>query len=393
MIKEIEIDKFRYWLVISYLFKEAPKIDNYLKKRDDSQISLCRYIGKDCYGFRSVAKICSKESYELYVVPENFLQNKDIVLAFVKLNREMAQNYISDTTANLDELRKNIFLDIKSSEIFGTDIENLLDSSPIFLSIEPIEEGLFTSSYPSEDEIENTIKMLGAHKTYWSVVFDHILASSKYFGAPWEKLIVINIKNIGDRDNQDINVTDFFLSILKQATLFHLLNHRKKQLNDSALSKFDIQNLTSGTSLKEISVLHSNLLSALGQFYDNHILLTNELPMSKELDGYFLKSYGVLKDSERIKESNEIRLASIMERLFEEVSKSLYETEQNLSLLSSKATTLSSYSQDRLNTEISKINLNLTKKLTWLTYVIVVLTIILVLGNVSVKTLINIFFN
>lgn len=390
MTKEITLDKFRYWLVISYLFEDGPNRDNYFKKTVDDQ-TLNRYIGKDCCGFTSVAMVESKESYELYVVPEEFLEKKNIVLAFVKLNGEMTHKYISGTSERyLNGLRENIFLNIKSSGIFGTDIENLLDSSPILLYIEPIEDDLFLSTYPSDIEIETIIKMLGAHENYWSVVFNHILASSKYFGAPWERLIVINTKKIGDRDSKDINVTYFFLDILKQVTLFHLLNHRKKQLNNGAVSKFEIQNLILGKSLKQISGLHSNLLSALGQFYDYQILLTNELPRSKELNSDFLKRYGKLIDTERRKESNDIRPPSILGSLFfGAVTKSLYEIEQYLSILSSKAETISSYSRDKLNTEISIINLNLTKKLTVLTYVIVVLTIILVLDSDSGKTLIN----
>lgn len=78
-----------------------------------------------------------------------------------------------------------------------------------------------------------------------------------------------------------------------------------------------------------------------------------------------------------------------MELLNKNGSKSLVQLEQNLSTLSLKASILSSYSQDKLNTEISIINLNLTRKLTMLTYVIVVLTIILVLESELVKKLIN----
>lgn len=130
-----EIDKFRYWLVISYLFEKEANIDIYFKRVSD-EIALCRYIGNNCCGFTSVAKIESKESFEIYTVPEGFVEKKRIVLAFVKLNEEMTRKYISESMySNFNKLRENIFLDIKSSGIFGSDIKILLDSSPIFLYI------------------------------------------------------------------------------------------------------------------------------------------------------------------------------------------------------------------------------------------------------------------
>ncbi len=401
MTKEITIDKFRYWLIVPFLFEKTLNIDEYW--RNCSEIALCRYIGENCYGFTKVAALTNNSESEgfeeIFVAPEKFIDNKNLIIAFGKLNENLVSKYINISSRyDLWKLQHNLFFDIQSSKIFGAEIENILVESPVLLYMEPVEDNLFSGFDASgcASEISHIIKILGAHENNWSVIIlECFLAGFKYWDAPWDGLIFINTEKIVKSKKSNINLSYLFIDMLKQVTSYNLLNHRKNQLNKSALSKFELQSPISTKSFAETSELHLKLLSALGQFSDYRILLMDELPKLKELNNHFLKTLADFRNHERTVEPTDDcwKSSTIFEKLENDVSASIYQIEQDLNILSSKAEILSSFSQDRLNTEISIVNMNLQKKITFLTAIMALLTIVLALESDLVKEIISLIWS
>lgn len=389
MTGQITADKFRYWVVASYYSENDIDFCNLDRDNSNRYLNIFDEIGKT--GFHLVANLnCKMESIEFQkfsVVPVKFFENDYLITAFGELSGDKAINIINHSTyRKLEELHKEILSHIQNSLKLNKEINCPLDSGPILLYMEPLEINLFSNSNPNDivDQIDCIIKMLGAHENKWSMIGDYLLASIPQCGSPWYSLIFINTKQVG-KSQSNINVTSFFLDLIKQLTSYHLLKHRMIQLNQSYLSKFEIQSLISNKSFEKTSELHWRLLSASGQFYDYYLLLTNELPVLNKINSNFLETLAYFRNSKRVIEPSYERWKSytIIKCFEKDVSKNLDQVEQYLKRLSFKNNILSSFSQDKLNTEISKKNLNLQNKITNLTRLLLLLTFILVCQSIK----------
>lgn len=407
MSPEITIDKFRYWIIAPYLLKKELSTRNYTYKYKTSTERNLIQFSTIFYGLISNTtaalidgKLDSIEFQKICIVPVKFSEDEHFIIAFGELDGQKAVEFVKKNSRSLElELSKEFLSKIQSSDIFDNKVEPLLDTVPILLYLQP-KENLFGESDKIDlvSESSNLINMLGAHRNHWSIIGDCLLASA--VSAPWSGLIYIDTEKIRN-DNSNIYITDFFLSLIKHVTSQNLLNYRIKQLKVSDLNKIQIQSLISKKSFNQTLELHWNVLSTLGQFNDYAILITNELPILKELNNSFLKRIAEFKERNRLAEpSYEYwKSATIIESLENDVSESLKEIEIDLVRLSSKSGIISSYSQDKINSEIAVVNINLQKEIKSLTLVMTILTILILIVTILVfidsdlgKNLFNIFF-
>lgn len=401
MTEQNFIDKFRYWLVASYYPENDINFRNFNPSFDDNKC-LNVFTKSRQISFSQMAILENKidfiESQEICVLPVEFVDNKYFIITFAELKGDTVKTFINNPM-NFHDLRiihHKLLLEIQSSKIFDEKIKCPFDySGPILLYMEPLQDNLFSNSYHDKvTEISSIIKILGAHENNWSIIDDYFLASIPQCGSPWNGLIFINTKQIG-QNQTDVNVPDFFLEIIRQLTSYHLSNFRKGQLSESALSKFEIQSLISIESLKQISELHWKLLLDIGQFNDMNIILINELPMIKKLNINFINNINKLNKLKKIIEPpyENWKSSTIIQRLENNVSMLLNQTDQQLNRLISKGTILSSYSQNILNTKISLVNLKLQNAIIFLTFILAILTIILAADSQTIKDIIRNIFN
>jgi hypothetical protein len=401
MNREITLEKFRYWFISFYLLDKEPNLDNYNTAKTNSERLLYHYDFDNKFsGYTQIAilnnKIENKEFSDIYILTEELIGH-NLIIAFGKLSDESTSKYTNNYTSMKDifdfELQNELIRSIESSEIFGTKIKRIGLIHPALVYMEPLEDNLFSNSNINNliNEISSLIEMIGSHRNLWSIIDDCILTSFPGHIIPWDGIIFINTKKITGSD-ENIHLPDIFLDILKQLACYHWLDNRKYQLKTSALSKYEFQSLISNTTFKETLELHRQLLLVVGQFIDYRIALMDEILVLRDLNTSFLKFIETAKQFNKVVEpnANKFHGLSMIERFENNISNYLDYIEQYSNRLEMKATILSSYSQDRINTEFSAVNLKLQKILILLTFSLAILTIILAVDSPTIE---NILFN
>ena len=158
--------------------------------------------------------------------------------------------------------------------------------------------------------------------------------------------------------------------------------------------EFEFKSLVSNTTFDQTIELHNQVLLGIGQFNEYQITLMDEIIIIRNLNSKFIEFIKTAKKSNKILEPNHetIITNSIIEKLESDVYNSLNYLDRYLNRLENKSTILSSYSHDKINTEISVINLKLQKILTCLTIFLIILTIILVVDSQTINDIIVYIF-
>jgi len=399
MKKQIELNEFRYWLfTFSILIKEDYSHNNYYKACRDSK-SLIRHIGNYLLGSRLIPNLYNEKENsnfdELYFVGESFLGYK-LIITLGKLNENVVDKcFKSGDAYNVNkifgELKDELLLKSQSSDIFNN-TKYMEFESPIILKVEP-EDNIF-SDLNSEDfinEINSFIDLIYSNHGF-SIFDDCVLANLPYSNKIWEGLVFINTKKRDENNN--IYVSVILFDIIEQLACYFWLNFRKNQLRRSKLKEFEFKNLVSNTTFDQTVELHNQVLLAIGQFNEYQITLMDEIIIIRNLNSKFIEFIKTAKKSNKLLEPNNetIITNSIIEKLESDIYNSLNYFDRYLNRLENKSTILSSYSHDKINTEISVINLKLQKILTYLTIFLLILTIILAVDSQTINDIIVYIF-
>lgn len=400
MKKQIELNEFRYWLfTFSILINcEDFSHNNYYKACRDSK-SLIRHIRNCWLRSTSIPNLYNEKENsnfdELYLFGDSFL-GYTLIITFGKLNEIVADKcFKSGDAYNVNkifgELKNELLLKSQSSDFYNN-TKYMEFESPIILKIEP-EHNIF-SDLNSEDFINEIISFLDLIYCNhgFSIFDDCVLANLPYSNQIWEGLVFINTKKRDDDNNIFVSVILF--DIIEQLACYFWLDFRKNQLRRSKLKEFEFKSLVSNTTFDQTIELHNQVLLGIGQFNEYQITLMDEIIIIRNLNSKFIEFIKTAKKSNKILEPNHetIITNSIIEKLESDVYNSLNYLDRYLNRLENKSTILSSYSHDKINTEISVINLKLQKILTCLTIFLIILTIILVVDSQTINDIIVYIF-
>jgi hypothetical protein len=392
--KDLDYDKFRYWLISTDLLEKEPANRNWkIERRNiDSYLYNRTPLGTST-GLRKIYILDDKQKNnfhsKIYIDFNKFLQ-KRLILTFMELNDNYFKTLITERSDNIkqkkfEELQKKMLLSFQSPNLIGagnqsilnkyTDREHPIIKSPLILYIEPKKEEVLFNSHKkiSINKVHKMIKMLKSIEGIYSIIDNsYIILPFLYYDFPWERCVFINTRKIWLDEKDSIHMPYLFDYIVKQFACYYWLNYRKNQLLQSDLLKFDPKKLNYNKANRDVSKSHEKVLLSLGQFYEYNIELLDELTLINDCNNTFadiLQGRTIFEPYD-----NHIHPLNLKIRFLEGVTESLKTIEELIKKLAAKGLMISNFSRDMLNTRISAINLRLQWLLIFLTIILALLT-------------------
>ncbi len=389
-MSEISFDKFRYWLISIDVLEKPPELDKQFFFSNNQQIRLDRVnvfwyeLDDNLVGSNSIRRVELNEEVEgisfIYLYVVNAL-NERIIVSISEINCEQADKIIGTDWQEVNRFQKSLLWETHYPELLGKNVKSIFYKSvqqglvildlPLIMYCEPrTEERItFKDDVDLSQKIDHLMNENDSLFGWFEVLRPYSMLCPITLYNQKKSAILINTEPM-QRDDQNLYFPYLLQLFIQQIAITRLTKHRMHQIDTCKLANFNADSFQNA-SINDIAKQNDLLMNAVYEFNDIHISILNEIGEIREID-FTMNHY--LRRTWNF----ELNSNGIVPSFFKVVSDIdiLQEQTRRIDFMGG---ILSNYSRGMIDVKSAILNLSLQKRLVNLTWVISLLTIIILL--------------
>ena len=391
-MQDFNFDNYRGYLILLDVLDRSPDLTKYHESLTRNSKTFFYEEG----GSRLSSYKIGQSNYldeTVYVFSQPYFLNGRFILSFTRLKKRFFEDFFSKNPVLFEwwQTKKELLWYIHDNNFFGQNVNSIFYNNigekystinnPYFIYLECIQEQNI------QDDI--AIDNLHGHKTLWAQINNTLVIKPIEKGL-WEALYFISTFK-SDESDHTFQISGDIYFVLKSYVCYHLLNY-----HIVSMSKFDsnisMAKKTVGESdYAKIADCIYTFNESFSNFTITNLEIVTELPQIKSHNRYF---------SKRIKESN-IRCNppltnpeyQLFNRLRDGLQSKIGILEHESAVLKISFDSLMGQIKNKFDQVSTCINIELQKKVTKLTLIMTILTVVLALESKFVRELYRILLD